>query len=250
MTRHWSENNKRRRREKIRRIREGIPIPADGGWTLDVAGSGDQVPWNRSQPGSGRSVANRLLKQGVGAATLFVLTLMLFSSSSPALQPMEAFVREVMTRDFNFAGAGQWVKRVTGGAEGILPAFRPSKESSGAKISWSAPAKGSVALPFDNKRKGVVIRIHSGNRVETAAEGWVVFSGVKEGLGNTVIVRHAGGTETWYGWLENTPVRENDWVKAGQSIGQAKETGGQTLLYFAVKKDGNFINPTSVISFE
>jgi stage IV sporulation protein FA len=65
-----------------------------------------------------------------------------------------------------------------------------------------------------------------------------------------VIIQHANGMETWYGWLQDLNVKEKDWVKGGQLIGQVAQTKGQSLIYFALKKENQFINPASVISFE
>jgi stage IV sporulation protein FA len=257
MTSEWNLNNKRRRRERIRLIREGAVSSGTFSpdlpevWKMtEVMGPAEPLPWNRISSPSASPGRARLIKQGLGAAALFAITFLVFQSSSPAIQPVESFTREVMTRDFNFAGTAEWAKRVMGESPSILPAFRPQTGSRISATGWTLPAKGRIALPFDNKRKGVVIRTKAGGPVTAAAEGWVVFSGTREGLGHTVIIRHAGGLETWYGWLKAPSVRTKDWVKPGQKLGEPQETGGQSLLYFAVKKNGRFVDPASVISFE
>jgi stage IV sporulation protein FA len=78
----------------------------------------------------------------------------------------------------------------------------------------------------------------------------VTFAGYKKGFGNMIIVRHKGKSETRYGWLDDFKVKEKEWVKNGQVLGNVALTQGQPLLYFAIEKDGKYIDPSGVISFE
>jgi stage IV sporulation protein FA len=115
---------------------------------------------------------------------------------------------------------------------------------------WIVPVRGVIVLPYDEKRKGIVIRTSTQAEVVAATEGWVTYAGYKDGLGNTIIIQHANGQETWYGWLQSLDVKEKDWVKSGQPIGRVGQTKGQSLVYIALKKDKKFINPSGVIPLE
>ncbi|MNW14106.1 Stage IV sporulation protein FA [compost metagenome] len=70
--------------------------------------------------------------------------------------------------------------------------------------------------------------------------------------GLTVQVRHAGGYYSIYGHLSITNVQEGDWVEGGEVIGGLKssEAVNPKALYFAMKKDGHYIDPSDMVSFD
>ncbi|MNI68589.1 AmiB activator [compost metagenome] len=81
--------------------------------------------------------------------------------------------------------------------------------------------------------------------------GQVIFAGLKDELGFTVIIRHPGGIDTIYGQISDNQVEVNDWIKGGEFIGKASNvTGSKGSLFFGVSRDGRSINPTDVISFD
>lgn len=254
----WSQNIKKRREQQVRLIKQGVSTPSppsgsvpfkEGKSPVDLTVV-DSAPWNQGIKQKKKS-DHRLVYQFMGAGFLFVLTFLVFQSSSPAIRPVEQFTVQVMTRDFNFSGMSQWYQEVVGTSPSILPAFLNKLEiSKGTSTSWAVPIKGTIVYPFDDKRKGVVVRTTPQSPINAAAEGWVVFAGQKEGLGNTVIIQHGNGRETWYGWLQEISVKEKDWVQKEQPIGKVGEKEGQPLVYVALKKEGEFIDPTGVILFE
>jgi stage IV sporulation protein FA len=254
MIEEWSRNNKRRRERQLRSIKQGesgsgaLQRPFGRGmeWTVDSPPSGD-VFWKTLKPAQNKET--RWLNQWLASGALLVLTFLVFHSTAPALKPAEQFVSDTFTRDFNFRGLAAWYKESVGGSPSIFPAFLEQKTRTSG-MSWAAPVSGKTVLPFDDKRKGVVIRSDFRKPVNAAAEGWVIFTGYKEGLGNTVIVRHAAGDETWYGWLGRIDVKEKDWVKAGQKLGEVGGTGGQPLVYIALRQNSSFVNPAGVIPFD
>jgi stage IV sporulation protein FA len=194
----------------------------------------------------------RFFYQMIFSLLLLFITSFCFHSKWPTTQPVEPFMREVMTREFNFAGLSQWYQQHVGATPVILPAFfanHPQKEET-HRDAWIVPAKGKIILPFADKRTGIVLRMQAAAEVVAATEGWVTFAGQKEGFGNTVIIQHANGMETWYGWLQNLRIKEKDWVQGGQPIGQVVQSKGEFLVYFALKRGKQFIDPASVILFE
>lgn len=254
----WAQKHKKRREQKWQEIKQGREPRSFSArrkeWDLvqDLS-SYDYSPWNQtSAKGQARGKKEgRLRTQLLFTLGLSILTLLVFHSHSPVLKPAEQWISNIMTRDFQFAGMETWFKRYAGGSPSILPAFTPSEtDEKPSANQWHPPVFGKVVLPFDEKRKGIVIRTVAHARITAAAEGWVVFAGEKPGLGKTVIIKHQGGSETWYGKLDQVDVKEKDWVKKGQTVGSISETRGQPLLYFAVKRNERFIDPESVIVFE
>lgn len=261
MLREWSQNVRKRREKQVRLIKQGMVPPVNHSirpwareWESPKEKFSDPAPWNRFvlEDEKFKKRERRFVFQVTASAILLVFTFLLFHSDHPAVKPAEQFVAEVMTRDFNFGGLSDWYRQYVGGDPGILPAFLKNDQLDRQQTLplWTVPVKGKIILPFDEKRKGLVIRTAARAEVVAAAEGWVTFAGHKEGLGNTVIIRHAGGRETWYGWLQNLDVKERDWVKSGERIGEVGETKGQSLIYVALKKDNQFVNPAGVIPLE
>ena len=79
--------------------------------------------------------------------------------------------------------------------------------------------------------------VNANTLVNNLTSGVVVFSGVKENYGNTVIIQGIDGADIWYGNLNNVSVNLYDYVEAGTVIG---ETNGD-FLYLVIKKDNEFI---------
>ncbi|HSN78846.1 MAG TPA: M23 family metallopeptidase, partial [Rhodoferax sp.] len=71
-------------------------------------------------------------------------------------------------------------------------------------------------------------------------DGVVTFSGVQNGYGNVVFIKHRGNTETVYAHLSKLLVRQGDSVSQGQTIGLVGATGWATgpHLHFEVRANG------------
>lgn len=254
MVQDWSSKNKKRRERHVNSLKRGAQhsITAHyqhGGWGKDweVPGLGHTLPWNEA--GIKERRGSRFLWQTVISCIFLFFTYVALQSHSPAMKPVESFVYDAMTREFNFAGCADLYNKYVGNMPSVLPAFSNKISSKQSMISWKVPVQGKIVLPYDPQRRGIVIHTAPSTQVAASADGWVLFAGYKKGLGNTVIIRHADEHETWYGWLNSLDVKENDWVKSGKEIGDVSLTKGQPLLYFAVKKDQQFINPCGVIRF-
>lgn len=93
--------------------------------------------------------------------------------------------------------------------------------------------------------KGLDIAVAYGSDVRAAAAGTIIFSGVKGGYGNCVIVSHGNGLATLYGHLSELLVKPNEVVKVGQVIAKSGNTGRSTgpHLHYEVRKDNTPINP-------
>jgi stage IV sporulation protein FA len=242
----WIVNVKKRRERKIQEIKQGgnldLPIPA-------IYESGEN--WESMYQINGKTKTNRinrwkqrLLLQSTIAAFLFTLTVFVPRYSGSA----EQFVQHVMTEPLQFAAIQEWYQQTVSQMPAFLPTFQQDQAYS--KQKWQTPARGKIVLPYNDKRKGIVLELTEKPEVAAAGEGWVTFVGTKEGLGQTVIIQHADGKETWYGFLAKTQVKEKDWVKRGQRLGEADERQKAHYLYFALKQNGKFIDPLGVVPVE
>lgn len=84
-----------------------------------------------------------------------------------------------------------------------------------------------------------------GSPILAAADGEVVYAGVKGGYGNCIEIRHAGGMMTRYGHLSRIAVKPGDKVERGTRIGGMGSTGRSTgtHLHFEVRMNGQALNP-------
>jgi len=95
-------------------------------------------------------------------------------------------------------------------------------------------------LSYNSSEKyldGVKLSIDNNYLVPINESGIVVFIGIKEGYGNTVIIQRIDGIDEWYGNIENVNVKLYDYVSKGKVLGEANK-----YLYLLYKKDGNVLN--------
>ena len=94
-----------------------------------------------------------------------------------------------------------------------------------------------VYKEISNYLDGEILTISSKSLVNSLASGVVVFSGEKEGYGNTVIIQGIDGADIWYGNLENVSINLYDYIEAGTVIGNVVDE----YLYLVIKKDNEYI---------
>jgi len=115
-------------------------------------------------------------------------------------------------------------------------------------LRWRWPLGGKVAQRFrrgDRTRQGIRIAGRPGQKVVATESGTVVYSnsGLK-GYGNLIIIKHANGYLSAYGFNRRLLVREGARVKRGQGIaevGQASD--GAYHLHFEVRRQGTPVDP-------
>jgi bla regulator protein BlaR1 len=128
--------------------------------------------------------------------------------------------------------------------------------SSGAEISFIAPVYGTIVWKFGEPKKhnvhAISIAAEPGTPVYAAADGVVTQAGYAEGDGNRIAVAHAEGYESVYNHLLDILVAEGEQVKRGDLIGTVGSTGNSTgpQLSFELLREGEFIDPESVIAFD
>lgn len=127
----------------------------------------------------------------------------------------------------------------------IQPEFRVSEKG----YVW--PVRGTVicyygSISDDAKNKGIDISAKQGDNVLAARSGRVVFVNDKvKGMGKTVIIEHPGNYSTLYAYNMEILVQSGDYVKQGQAIAIAGQTGRakQPSLHFEIRKGHEPQNP-------
>jgi murein DD-endopeptidase MepM/ murein hydrolase activator NlpD len=114
-----------------------------------------------------------------------------------------------------------------------------------------APVNGTVTGSFgedrgDHAHSGTDIAAPTGTTVRAAECGTISVSGEESGYGQMVCIRHAGETTTCYAHLSERDVAVNEYVKAGQKIGEVGCTGSCTgpHVHFEVRQNGAAEDPS------
>ena len=96
---------------------------------------------------------------------------------------------------------------------------------------------------------GVDFRASVGTPVYAAGSGVVVFSGTKNGYGNTIVIDHGGSLATLYAHNSQLLVPAGATVKRGQRIASAGSTGNSTgpHVHFEVRVSGTPVDPMAYL---
>jgi lipoprotein NlpD len=124
----------------------------------------------------------------------------------------------------------------------------PKTVRSTADLAWSWPANGKITARFSTKsptNKGIDIGGSLGESVTAAAAGSVVYAGSGLlGYGNLVIIKHNEQFLSAYAHNKRLLVKENQTVKAGQSIAKIGSSGTDKVkLHFEIRREGKPVNP-------
>ncbi|MDY0328055.1 MAG: peptidoglycan DD-metalloendopeptidase family protein [Arcobacteraceae bacterium] len=120
-----------------------------------------------------------------------------------------------------------------------------------------------ISSPFNLKRLHPILKTYrphfgvdyaapTGRRINSSADGKVVFVGTKGGYGKTIEIQHSNGYKTLYAHLNGFAkgIRSGKSVKQGDLIGYVGSTGASTgpHLHFGVYLHGRAIDPIKVIN--
>ena len=116
--------------------------------------------------------------------------------------------------------------------------------SPGAITSWFGPRLHPI-LGYTRMHNGVDFNCWIGDPIRSATDGIVIMAQYYGGYGYTIIVQHANSLSTLYAHLSAFNSQVNDYVVAGQQIGQCGTTGLSTgpHLHFEVRQSGAPVNP-------
>ena len=98
--------------------------------------------------------------------------------------------------------------------------------------------------------KGVDMACPTGTPILASCSGTVAVAGFSNLYGNYVVIKHANGYQTLYAHMSKTLAKKGQWVSQGTRIGLVGSTGYSTgpHLHFTVYKNGNPIDPLSVVN--
>jgi lipoprotein NlpD len=117
---------------------------------------------------------------------------------------------------------------------------------------WQWPTRGSIVGRYvagDQTRQGIDIAGQSGQRVDAAADGVVVYSGAGlVGYGELVIVKHNDEWLSAYAHNRRRLVAEGTKVRAGDAIAEMGRTGAiRDMLHFEIRRNGKPVDPLQLL---
>lgn len=124
--------------------------------------------------------------------------------------------------------------------------------------NFCMPHPGYLTSPYGYRKrfrrmhKGVDLHANIGDTIRAAFDGRVRIKNYEgRGYGNYVVLRHYNDLETVYGHMSKFLVESGDFVKAGDPIGLAGNTGRSTgpHLHFETRYMGYAINPAAIFDF-
>lgn len=97
--------------------------------------------------------------------------------------------------------------------------------------------------------EGLDIANYVGAPIQATADGIVVFATVKAGYGQTVIVDHGYGVQTWYAHTKKILVKRGQKINRGDLVAQLGNSGQSTgpHLHYEIRINGIPVDPLSYI---
>lgn len=86
-------------------------------------------------------------------------------------------------------------------------------------------------------KDGLKLYVDGNYLLPSLDKGLVIFTGVKDGYGNVVIVEQEDGVDVWYGNLTNINVKLYDYIDKGSLIGSCDNS-----FYLVFKNNGEILN--------
>ncbi len=123
---------------------------------------------------------------------------------------------------------------------------------------YAMPHPGYITSPYGYRKKfrrmhkGIDIKANTGDTVRAAFDGKVRLTKYEaRGYGYYVVVRHTNDLETVYGHLSKFLVEPDQYVRAGDPIALAGNTGRSfgSHLHFETRYMGYAINPAAIFDF-
>jgi len=150
----------------------------------------------------------------------------------------------VRTAPLSTIWTGPTPTKTTGGGD------ETTKGSSTGAGTWIWPTDWRVITQYYGwKHTGIDVDGDYTTQSYAAADGVVIYSGWRNGYGNTVEVDHGNGLVTRYAHHSKNYVSVGDVVTTGQALAQTGTTGRSTgtHLHFEVIKNGKFQNPLDYV---
>lgn len=156
-------------------------------------------------------------------AIIFFLSSLIFTNISD--KNLLMYKEYVLTESLPFT-------KIKGWYEDLFGEVLPSKENAMTVFNGKLVYKN-----IEDYLDGEALTVGDKTIINSLASGVVVFTGVKEGYGNTIIIQGIDGIDIWYGNLDNIAINLYDYIEKDTILGETKDD----KLYLVIKSDNEFI---------
>lgn len=172
------------------------------------------------------SFFSKLFSKFLLCIILLLITLIALKAS-PSLR--EKLYIGVFQKHFSFAKINAAYEKLFGSS---LPL-----NISGVKTSLVSSNKIDYEK-IEKYKDGAKLTVTDGYVIPSLKGGIVIFTGEKEGYGNTVIIQQSDGVEVWYANIKEIKVNMYDYLKSGDILGEADNK----KIYLVFTKDGKSLD--------
>ncbi|MCX6843253.1 MAG: M23 family metallopeptidase [candidate division WOR-3 bacterium] len=133
-----------------------------------------------------------------------------------------------------------------------LPEWLKGKVWGTQMVPRMVPVEGyAVSQRASDQHQAIDLAAPAGAPVRATADAVVEQRGDDRQYGRFLLLQHGQGYESYYGHLQDWNVDKGDTVQAGATIGWVGTTGKSTAphLHFEIRKDGQRIDPATVLKF-
>ncbi|MFS1513868.1 peptidoglycan DD-metalloendopeptidase family protein [Chengkuizengella sp. SCS-71B] len=191
---------------------------------------------------------------------LFITIWLLFQFETPWAEKGKVLITQVMNEDsFDNKTFLTLYDQMFEGYPSFIPTFNSEKNKIPAeKVNTSQvknihhPANGKIISAFESTKSGVTIKTRKNEPIIALDQGRVISVENTEFTGLTIVIQHVNKLQSIYGYVTYSSLQVNDWVEGGEQIGVVSELQNDEagILYFALRKDNQFIDPAEVIQFD
>ncbi|MCE3027152.1 peptidoglycan DD-metalloendopeptidase family protein [Salinicola sp. DM10] len=210
-----------------------------------AANAGQSVAANTGQSQASQSGSGSSSSSGSGAATPPARQP---ASGAAAADTASSSSSASMTRKDTRTAAGNDAGTEVAGEPSGAPDRSDRTYKPVENVAWQWPTEGRLIGRFDDDSSitpGIDIAGQKGQPVKAAGPGIVVYAGDGvRGYGNLIILKHNDRFLSAYAHNDTLRVKENDVVKAGETIATMGQTDAdQVELHFEVRVNGQPQDP-------
>lgn len=194
-----------------------------------------------------KMVSGFILK-GILSSILFLGTALLLQTDNTALEKPKVVASSLLTNEFPFAKVNQWYQEVLGAPLALAPKDGVKETTDNASLAL--PVSGNIAESFQSNGQGVLITPEEATNISVLRDGVIIFAGNDQETNKTIVVQHADGSKSTYGFLSSMNVHLYQFVDANQVIGKFVPSENSENVYFAIEKNEEFVDPVQVIEVD
>ncbi|GEN31422.1 stage IV sporulation protein FA [Cerasibacillus quisquiliarum] len=183
--------------------------------------------------------------KGVLSLMLFMSSALILQSESSRLLMVKQWTRSVLQEEFPFAKVNQWYQETFGN-----PFLYSYDKAVTDQEDIVLPVNGHIKESFSANGKGVLIAPEREEVVTALKGGVIIFAGNDRLTDKTVVIQHADGSQTTYGFLSSLNVHLYQAVKEKDRIGTFKPSKESEHVYFSVEKNNRYLDPLQVIRID